>query len=538
MSDSDPLAYARTKEPEVKEPQIRRRRISPIWILPIVAVLVAAYLAYTAFAEKGPVITITFKSASGLQAGKSPIKDRDIELGVVTSIEPSPDLSHVILTAQMNKIAAPHLSDSSHFWVVRPRLGLTSFSGLETLISGNYVEMDPGASGPARRDFNGLDEPPIVRSDEPGTSFVVTTGKIGSLRSGSPVFLRGIVVGEVIAYTFTGTEQQIPVRIFVKKPYDALIREGTQFWNASGISFSTGPDGFRVQLESLEAVLAGGIAFDTADNARDSTPAKADAVFALYDDRDAAVAAGFTTRARFLVEFTGSVRGLEVGAPVVVQGIPIGRVISFHLVVDAAAHTVRVPIVIEIDPTLATVLNMPSSEQIGKGDFMRAMVGLGLRAQLRTASLITGSLIVTLDFFPDAPRAEVVERDNYLMIPTVPSEMENLTHSVSQTLDKIAALPLDQIASDVRGTLDAARKLLSDTDTHEGPLLTSLQRTSQSADMVLNSVVSGYGSNSQVHAEISSLLRELQDTSRAVKVLANYLEQHPSSLIRGKAPPQ
>src|SRR5262249_42108584 len=197
-------------------------------------------LGYTAFAEKGPVITITFKTASGLEAGKTLIKNHDIQLGVVKSVDPAPDLSHVIVSAQMDRIAAPHLTESTHFWVVRPRLGITSFSGLETLISGDYIEMDPGAGGASQRRFTGLEEPPIVRSDEPGTSYVVTTAKIGSLRSGSPVFLRGIVVGEVIGYSFNGTEQQIPVRIFVKKPYDALIRESTQFWDASGISVSTG----------------------------------------------------------------------------------------------------------------------------------------------------------------------------------------------------------------------------------------------------------------------------------------------------------
>jgi paraquat-inducible protein B len=537
MSDSDPLAYARTKEPELKEPQIRRRRISPVWILPIVAVLVAAYLGYTAFAEKGPVITISFKTASGLEAGKTMIKDHDIQLGVVKSIDPAPDLSHVVVSAQMGRIAAPHLTESTHFWVVRPRLGITSFSGIETLISGAYIEMDPGAGGAAQRRFTGLEEPPIVRSDDPGTSYVVTTAKIGSLRSGSPVFLRGIVVGEVIGYSFDGTEQQIPVRIFVKKPYDALIRESTQFWDASGISVSAGGGGFKFQLESLEAVLAGGVAFETPEKAHDSPPAKADAVFALYSDRDAAVVAGYVARARFVVEFDGSVRGLEIGSPVEIQGIPVGRVVDFRLVFDAAAHTARVPVIIEIDPAMATVLNLPP-EQFGKGGVLRTMVDLGVRAQLRTSSLITGTLLVALDFFPDAPPAEVVERDGYLAIPTVPTQMESLTRSVSRTLDKLAALPLDQIVSDARGTLDAARKLLSDTDARSGPLLSSLQRTSQSADMVLNSMGSGYGSNSQIHGELSDLMRQLQDTARALKQLASYLEQHPEALVRGKAPPK
>src|SRR5216683_750957 len=342
MTETDPLAYARTKEPELKEPEIRRRRrLSPIWILPIVALLVATWLGYTAFADKGPTIAISFKTASGLEPGKTQIKYHDIELGIVQRIDPAPDLSHVVVSAQMNKTAEPHLTEGTHFWVVRPRLGLTSFSGLETLVSGNYIEMDPGPGTATERHFTGLEEPPVVRTDEPGTSYVLTTDKIGSISSGSPVFFRGIVVGEVIGYSFDGVEKSIPVRVFVKEPYDALIHDGTQFWNASGINISAGPGGRKVELESLQAVLGGGIASETPEAARVGEPAKANTSFALYDDRAAAIEAAYAERARLLVEFEGSVRGLEVGAPVEVQGIPIGKVVEFHLVVDAATKRAR-----------------------------------------------------------------------------------------------------------------------------------------------------------------------------------------------------
>src|SRR6185437_8404166 len=165
------------------------------------------------------------------------------------------------------KTAEDHLKEGTHFWVVRPRLSLTSLSGLETLVSGNYIEMDPGPGPAAERRFTGLEQPPVVRSDEPGTSYVVTTEKLGSISSGSPVFSRGIVVGEVIDYKFDGAQPRIPVRLFVKKPYDALVHDGTQFWNASGISVDAGDGGLKVQIESLEAVLAGGIAFETPEAA-------------------------------------------------------------------------------------------------------------------------------------------------------------------------------------------------------------------------------------------------------------------------------
>jgi paraquat-inducible protein B len=311
--------------------------------------------------------------------------------------------------------------------------------------------------------------------------------------------------------TFDGTEKSIPVRIFVKKPYDALIHEGTQFWNASGISVSAGASGVKVQVESLAAVLAGGIAFETPEAARDREPATAETAFALYDDRTAAIEADYTKRARMLVEFEGSVRGLEVGAPVEVQGIPVGRVVEFHLVVDAATKTARVPVLIEIDAARIGIINLPP-EEFGKFKLTEDLVALGWRAQLRPSSLLTGSLLVALDFFPNAPPAELVRTDTYPKFPTVPGQMESLTRSVSQTLDKLAALPLDDVVQGARQTLDAAQQLMRDADARSGPLLASLRETSEAADLALKGISASYGRDSQIRGDLGSLLRQLQDT--------------------------
>jgi paraquat-inducible protein B len=397
--------------------------------------------------------------------------------------------------------------------------------------------MDPGPGPAAERSFTGLEQPPVVRSDEPGTSYVVTTEKLGSISSGSPVFSRGIVVGEVIDYNFDGTQPRIPIRVFVKKPYDALIHDGTQFWNASGITVDAGAGGLKVQIESLEAVLAGGIAFETPEAAMRGEPAKADATFPLYDNRSAAIDAGYTRRARAIVEFEGSVRGLEVGAPVEAQGIPIGRVVDFHLVVDAVAKTVRVPVVVEIDLARVGIINLPP-EQLGKGTLARNLVALGMRAQLRTSSLITGSLVVALDFFPDAPPAEVVETDTYPKFPTVSTQMESLTRSVSAILDKLAALPLGDVVQGVRQTLDSAQQLIRDANTRSTPLLVSLNKTSEAAETVLKGFSTTYGGDSSMPSNLGSLLRQLQDTAKSVQTLARYLEEHPNSVILGKAPPR
>jgi paraquat-inducible protein B len=519
------------------EPHIRHSRFSLIWILPIVALLIAGWIGYTTLAERGPTITITFKTASGLEAGKTQIKHNDVVLGTVKRVDPTPDLASVVVTAQMNRLAAPHLNQNTKFWVVRPRFSLTDLSGLQTLVSGDFIAMDPGYGNTEQRKFTGLEEPPVVRSDVSGTTYVLHASKVGSVNSGSPVFFRGIDVGEVISSDFEGIEKGFTVRVFVRKPYDDYVHDDTQFWNASGISLDAGAGGFKIEIESLEAVLAGGIAFDTSDAARKGAPAKENSTFPLYADRTAAEDAGFTKRARVLVEFEGSVRGLDVGSPVEVQGITIGRVVDYHLVVDAAKNTVRVPVVCEIDLARVGIINQPAAEQ-GKGKLMQGLVDRGMRAQLRTSSFITGQLFVAFDFFPNAAPAKIVQTDTYPLVPSVPTEMEGLTRSVSQTLDKLASLPLEDIAADARKTLESAQQLMSNANAQTTPLLVSLRQTSAAADSVLKSMGSAYGTDSQVRAELMDTLRQLQETLRSAQGLTNYLEQHPDSVIRGKAAAQ
>jgi paraquat-inducible protein B len=518
------------------EARIRHSRFSVIWILPIVALLIAGWIAYTTLSERGPTITITFRTATGLVAGKTEIKHNDVVLGTVKRVDPTPDLASVVVTAQMNRLAAPHLNENTKFWVVRPRFSLTDLSGLQTLVSGDFIAMDPGYGNTEQRKFTGLEEPPVVRSDVSGTTYVLHASKVGSVNSGSPVFFRGIDVGEVISSDFEGIEKGFTVRVFVRKPYDAYVHDETQFWNASGISLSTGSGGFRLEIDSLEAVLAGGIAFDTDDAARKTPQAKENSTFPLYADRADAEQAGYNQRARILVEFEGSVRGLDIGSPVEVQGITIGRVVDFHLVVDAAKNTVRVPVVCEIDVGRVGIINQPARER-GKGKLMEDLVDRGMRAQLRTSSFITGQLVVAFDFFPNAPPAKIVQTDTYPLVPSVPAELEGLTRSVSQTLDKLASLPLEDIAANARGTLEAAQQLMSNANAQTTPLLVSLRQTSAAADSVLKSMGSAYGNNSQMRTELMDTLRQLQETLRSTQMLTNYLEQHPDSVVRGKPPP-
>src|SRR5260221_4672352 len=260
MSADQPPSFQGLAKPEIK----RGRRLSPIWAFPIVAALVGIWLAYTTFSERGPTITIEFKTAAGLEAGKTQLKYRDIELGTVDRIEPSPDLSHVVVSAKMNKQAEGHLTDNTQFWVVRPRLGLSGLSGLETLVSGAYIEMDPDEGKPTRK-FIGLETPPVVRADASGREFTLTTKRLGAIGPHSPIYFRDIKVGEVIKYDASDPNADIKVQIFVYAPYDSQVYDNTHFWKILGITFESGPSGLKLEMDSLDAVLLGAHTSDSPD---------------------------------------------------------------------------------------------------------------------------------------------------------------------------------------------------------------------------------------------------------------------------------
>jgi paraquat-inducible protein B len=388
------------------------------------------------------------------------------------------------------------------------------------------------------------------------------TPKLGALGPGSPIFFRGIEVGEILGYDFAGADKDIAVHAFVRAPYHALVRDGTRFWNASGITLATGAQGFKLEIESLQAVISGGIAFETPEAVQAAEPSKEGTVFTLYGDHESVRDASYTVRSRYLVEFGGSVHGLEPGAPVEFKGVKIGRVVDVHLEFDASSNAVRLPVTLEIERQ--RVEQAPGAP-IPPGSTLTAeLVSRGMRAQLRASSLLTGQLYVALDFFPQAPPDELDTSGRYPRIPSVPGELEGIATSLGSLLERMGALPLDQLVADLDGTLKsyqrvaempelreslrslsrtlaATESLMRSADGQAGPLLASLRKTSDTAQealeragVTLASVNKGYGSDSEIRRDLTSLVRQLQDTARSVKMLADFLEQHPESLVRGK----
>jgi paraquat-inducible protein B len=544
MLREHPSALERDELPEVEVK--KRRGISLVWLIPLVAGAIAIWLAYTTLQEKGPQITVVFDTAEGLEAGKTQVKYRDVEVGLVDEVALSEDLSHIVVTASLDRTMEPHMKEGTRFWIVRPRVGFGGVSGLGTLLSGAYVEFDPGEGQPAH-DFVGLAEPPPITSEVPGTEFVLRTDKLGSIGRGAPVYYRSIPVGQVLGYELAEDKQGLTVKVFVDAPNDQLVRPSSRFWNASGVNVSVGAEGVDVAMESLEALLAGGIAFDTPDIDQPGEPAAAGTAFPLFASLREVTEAGFTERIPYLVHFDGSVRGLRAGAPVEFRGIRVGTVTDVRLEIDPEQNALRIPVTLEIEPQRFGVARGPGEQRYVA---MGALVERGLRAQLRSGNLLTGELMIDLDFHPDSPPAKLDRSGTYPEIPAVPAQLEALEASVAAVLNKLAALPLPDLVADLRRTIQSVDALVSSPDTGQavaalsqaavrldgliatldqrlGPLVVQAQSTLASADGFV-------GADSQARYDLNALLKELTGAARSIRVFADYLERHPDALIRGK----
>ena len=538
------------------DPEFRtkKRRISIVWLVPLVALAIGGWLVYKAFSEKGPTITISFDTAAGLEAGKTKIKYKDVELGQVVSIDLDDQLSKVILKAELVKKAEKFLSQNTRFWVVRARVAAGGISGLGTLFSGAYIGLDPGQSGPPATHFEGLEIPPVVTTDLPGSHFVLRAASLGSLNIGVPVYFRRIQVGRVVSYKLDEDGQAVTIKLFVHDPHHELVRKNTRFWNASGLDVDIGADGIRVDTESLVTLMIGGIAFDTPLNQEPGEPAAENDVFELYKNRESISEKTYVDKNRWLLYFSSDVRGLKSGAPVELNGIQIGSVLDVNLEFDVEKISFSVPVLIETEgERIKTIGKMPEGAEEQR--VMDYLVFKGLRAQLKTGSLITGQLLVALDLHPDAPPAKINWEGKYPVLPTVPTAMEEITTSLTQLLKKLEKLPLEQIGSDLRDTVSGANRLVNSPELQRSPAaLNETLNQAQKFVAALNkdvapemkSAVSNLNAaliqaqklakslNTNVAPQADRTLKELQSAARSIKVWAEYLERHPEALIRGK----
>lgn len=492
--------------------ETRKSRISIVWLIPIVAAIVGAFVAYRAFSERGPEIEITFKTAGGLEAGKTKIKYKDVEIGVVEEVSLSPDLESVICRARMVHGAEEYLKEKTQFWVVEPRISGGQVSGLATLLSGAYIGTDPVREGRRTRRFTGLEAPPIVTAEEAGRFFVLRSDAAGTLQVGSPVFFRRIEVGRVVSSELDATDDDVTTRIFVHAPYDSRVHATTRFWNASGIDMSITANGVKVDTQSLVSILIGGIAFETPHHSDDSEVAAAETEFPLFDNRTDAEARHFSRSIYWVLYFDQSVRGLTVGAPVEFRGIEVGEVVDVRLEVDRKTEQMRIPVRVAIQPERFT----SAVDEKTRRESVDRFVAQGLRAQLKSGNLLTGQLIVSLDIFKNAKPAQVAWVEPYPVFPTIPTPLEEITANVSHLIDKLSRLPVEQIGDELNASIKELRGTLAQAE-----------KTLASANAAVNP-------DSTVMAELRRALAELGDAARSLGLAADQIQTEPQSLLFGK----
>jgi paraquat-inducible protein B len=534
-----------------------------MWLIPLLAIAIGAWLAWDTLSKRGPTITLSFESAEGLQAGQSQLRFKDIILGTVKSLDLTPDHTRVSVVIETTRQAEPLLNETAIFWVVRPRLFAGSIEGLSTLASGSYIGMLPGAVGTKpRREFVGHEDPPILEANVPGRTFQLKARKIGSMSVGSPIFFRDLNVGTVLGWDIGDMVDSVTIHAFIRAPYDSYVHDETRFWDASGVSVKLGSSGVEVQLESLRALLLGGVAFDTPKTESSAIVSSENHVFPLFADRDAATNASYTRTIPLVAYFTGSVRGLGAGSDVTMHGITIGHVTDVRLKYDREKEAIVVPVEFEVQPERVVGIG----NQIMKpADAVNTLVKQGLRAALQSSNILTGQQSVALDFVADAPPATVTMEGTNFVLPTSDSGgLSGLEASATDLLGKVNSIPFDQIGkslnsilrtansavtdeetrkalNDVAKVISSAKDLVAHLDTDLTPavkqlpeLVAGLQKTLANATKLLQSVDSGYGDNTKFNRDLQRLLLQAGDTLTSVRSLADLLNREPSALIRGR----
>jgi len=544
----------------VSEPR-RRYAIQLVWIIPIVAALIGLSIAVKSYLDRGETITITFKTGEGMEAGKTKIKYKDVQIGEVKGLAIARDRSHVVVTAEMTKDARGLLVKDTRFYVVRARITGGNVSGLSTLIGGSYIGVDAGTSAESRDDFLGLETPPAVSLDVPGRQFVLHADDVGSLDTSAPVFYRRIQVGHVIGTELDGDGKGVTVRIFIRAPFDKYVKTDSVFWHASGVDLTLNASGIKINTESMVSILLGGIAFQNPQERQEAPPARPNTVFPLFPTKDVALKHAETAETYTLV-FKESVRGLAVGAPVDLRGVTVGEVAKIDVALNAQNSDVSIPVEVQFYPERLRALSRDKARRVQPLDSQRlldALVAHGFRAEIKSGSLVTGQLFVALDFFPKAPQASIDWNASPPRFPTVPGSMGELQKQLMHIVQRFEKVPIEQLGGDARkslqsldATLKSAEKLLKNVDQSVVPearsaivearksledvrsTLVDVRKTLGDARTTLGGANKALSSEAPLQLDLRDTLREMSRAAQSLRVLGDYLEQHPESLIRGK----
>lgn len=547
MSDTDSAEQPQTTDLN-RATAVKASRFSPIWIIPIIAVLIGAWLIIDNYRHTGPLITLTMPTAEGIEAGKTKIKTRNVDVGQVEEVKLSDDLTHTLVMARINHDAEEMLVEDTRFWVVKPRVSREGISGIGTVLSGAYIQMQPGESGEQQREFDVLEQPPVSLDDAEGIRLKLISQLGNSLRIGDPVTYQGFTVGRVESAEFNEDSRQVNHQLFIESPYDVLITNNTRFWTAKGINLDLNSEGFEVNIASLEALVSGGVTFgELEDLPATTTSARSERTYQLFPDEESARQGLYSDYLEYVLLVEDTVRGLSEGAPVEFRGLRVGTVREVPWRFSSPERPIRerfaIPVLIRLEPQ-----RLGGREKIDLDTWAERFDGMlnnGLRATLKSGNLLTGSLFVDLNFQSDAAddyRARTFEDRS--VIPATPSSLAQIELKVSNLLDKLNALPVEPVLQglddnmqqtetvlrEIRELTASVDKLVNDPQTQTMPAninqtLTELQQT-----------MKGLSPDSPAYLELNRSLQSLEKLLRDLRPLTKTLEEQPNSLIFNPAP--
>ncbi|GAA0847418.1 PqiB family protein [Cupriavidus pauculus] len=513
---------------------------SLVWLIPIVAAVVGLSLLISTLASRGPEITVTFRTAEGLTPGKTPVRYKDVEIGVVKTARLAADRSHVIATIALTKDAKSFAVSDTRFWVVRPRFAISGVSGLETLLSGAYIGVDAGKSTVVTHSFTGLEVPPVITTDASGRQFVLRAQDLGSLDIGSPVYYRRVPVGHVVAYQLDPNGRDITLRVFINKPYDELVCGDTRFWHASGVDLKLDANGLKLSTQSLVTVMLGGVAFQAPEHSTAHTAAAENTEFLLAADQSEAMKEpDELAPALAVLNFDQSVRGLSPGAPVDFRGVTVGQVRSIGIEYQRDKKAFRMPVVVELYPSRMGLREKDVADDTRKLAIVHSLVQRGMRAQLRTGNLLTGQLYVALDFFPKAPLPDELDLNaSPPQLPTTPGTFDELQAKLGDIVTRIGKVPFEQIGQDARTAMVSMNKMLANADKLvaqvNGDVAPAVLAALQDARRTLATANGALAPDASLQQDTRRMMQELTRTAASLRMLTDYLERHPEALLQGK----
>ncbi len=509
------------------------RSFSIIWLVPILALLIGGWLAFKAVSEKGPTITITFNTAEGLEAGKTKIKYKDVEIGKVESLRLNPDLKGVVVTAELNKDLEKVLTDKTRFWVVRAQIRGGSVSGLGTLLAGAHIGIDPVEGGQPARSFKGLEVPPVITTGLPGRHFWLRADTLGSVNIGAPVYYKQIQVGQVVSYKFGDDGQSVDIQLFIEAPHHLRVTENTRFWNASGVDVALNAQGLKVKTESLVSIIGGGLAFDLPKDTIPGEEAADNAIFRLYPDHDSIQEKTYTVRRYWMMYFDQSVRGLSIGAPMELYGVKVGEVVDLALEYDNKKKQFRVPVKVVFEPE--RMLGGEGSKKVTQEEAEKSLKIFveerGLRAQLKSGNLLTGQQIIDLSFKPEAKKSKLTFVGSYPVIPTTAGSLDQIQESIAKITSRLEKVPFEQIGNELNETLKQAKEFTGKLNNETAP---QLKATLAELEKTLKELQATVGKDSPLNYNAKKTFEELTLTLRSLRELTETLDKKPESLIFGK----